>query len=262
MRLSYASGRGQPPLNLIENAFAYSVIPIGRDMFGFSLPPIPIPTTEPLIRGAVVFAEIAAGTGEANVGSLMPATLLERNDVVNGEAGVMMLAVGAKATLGEAHMGEFLGGKRAAITLDASAAAVRGKAHDVGAGSIIGTATFTKLIGIGSIIGAATFTDDFGVGNAIGTAVLTIGLRISGTVNPVVLISLFCVGCIIGTHVFTPCLTTGDLGATGPTLGLKTILFAFVSVERIKWLGEAAFCTVLNPTPGPSPLRREGCFTG
>jgi len=68
-----------------------------------------IPAIHPLIRRAIALAEIAAGAGETNIGGFVPAALFEGDDMIDGEAGTVMLAVCAKAALSETHVGEFLG---------------------------------------------------------------------------------------------------------------------------------------------------------
>lgn len=176
-----------------------SVIPIRWDIFGVAPPPIIIPSVKPLMRCAVALAGIALGTCETDVSSLMPAALLDGDNVIDSEArAVKVLTVSAIAALGEAHVLKFLGCERTTISFETSAAAMPTVAIEIRMGGLmsgfigallladgigIGLDVVTPFVGVGSQPSAIIFTTFFGVGGTIDTLVFKVFIGVSGTIG-------------------------------------------------------------------------------
>ena len=71
--------------------------------FGFAL----VPTIDPLFGRAIAFAGVADSTGENDIGGFMSATLIDGDDVIDGELiGIVLpLAVEADTCLLDADSG-------------------------------------------------------------------------------------------------------------------------------------------------------------
>ena len=88
---------------------SHSVIPIRRDIVGIMLCPIVIPAVKPLIGCAITFTVVAPWTGKTDISSLVSATLIDGNNMFDGEArAVKVLTVGTIPTLGRTQKPEML----------------------------------------------------------------------------------------------------------------------------------------------------------